>query len=244
MPEDGTVATDRAGSQVPADPCSTLAVFVSHGEGATVITCRGDMDLTTQDTLRACLDDVVRTKPALVVVDVSQVPFFDCGAIGELMRARAALRAFGSTLVLRSPSPLGRRVLSVAGLLDLVAAGSLGELHAVPGPSPSEAATLEVARLTASWKRACEAHPGLAAALVFADPELVVSQVLGALGTPPVPLDPAALAQTLPTAVSRDQPVGTLAASQLLALWRVMQAWIDHGHPGRRRASSKRIWPP
>src|SRR5690348_16884899 len=117
MPHEGSHTEERrvatALTSSSGGGSAPLAVSVTHTEGAAVVTFRGDLDLATYDRLRSTLADMVRLKPALVVVDLSQVGWFDCGAIGEFLRARSALRALGSTLVLRAPSGVGLRVLEV-----------------------------------------------------------------------------------------------------------------------------------
>ena len=208
-------------------PTAPLAVSVTHTEGAAVVTFRGDLDLATYDRLRSTLADMVRLKPALVVVDLSQVGWFDCGAIGEFLRARSALRALGSTLVLRAPSGVGLRVLEVVGLLDLVSIAPLRDASSVLDLRRAETSVDRIAVLTDAWRTACETHPDMSHPVVFRDPESIISETLRVLDSESRSLEPWAVSHTLPDTLSQDAPVARLAVLQLLELRRVGHAWIE-----------------
>jgi anti-sigma B factor antagonist len=54
-----------------------------------------------------------------VVIDLSGVTFFDSSAIRVLIQSRDRALTADSVLAIRDPSDLVRRVLTVAGVLDL-----------------------------------------------------------------------------------------------------------------------------
>lgn len=92
--------------------------FDCRWEGAAVLRCHGELDTLSQTALRDALDGVPQSIP--VVVDLGCVRFLDCGAIGELVRARNARRAEGADLHVGEPSALALRMLSIVELDDMV----------------------------------------------------------------------------------------------------------------------------
>ncbi|MDQ6697216.1 MAG: diguanylate cyclase [Actinomycetota bacterium] len=228
-------------SPLGAIPAS-LAVSVTHTEGAAVVTFRGDLDLATQEQLRRTLADMVRLEPALLVVDLSQVGSFDCGAIGEFVRARSALRDLGSTLVLRAPSASGFRTLEIVGLLDLVSLASLRGVASPPAPQEQLSTATEVAVLTSAWRTASEERPTTGQPLVFKEPEMIVRAILRALDPGSEPDSTAPVGPGLAGSLSHDVSFSRIAVRQLLELRRVVQAWIGWSvFPPRQRELQRRL---
>lgn len=112
--------------------------FAAHLQGDAVLMCSGELDPSTNSALRRSLRRVVRLAPDRVVIDLSRVSFFDGGAIGEFVRARNSSRAAGGDLVVRAPSPFGRRVLGLVGLTNLI--------DEEPGPGEGDASSAAVHR--------------------------------------------------------------------------------------------------
>ncbi len=88
----------------PSAPDREQPGFTTHWEGDAVLTCVRGLDPIANPALRRSLNRVLRLAPDRVVVDLSQVSFFDAGAIGELVWARTKSRAAGGDLVVRGPS--------------------------------------------------------------------------------------------------------------------------------------------
>jgi len=221
----------------------SLAVSVTHTEGAAVVTFRGDLDLATQDQLRRTLADMVRLEPALVIVDLSQVGSFDCVAIGEFVRARSILRDLGSTLVLRSPPSAGLRALQVVDLLDLVSLASLRDVRPAAAPQEDTPLATEVEVLTTAWRTACDTHPTTCLPVVFKEPELIVSEILREFDRATGSGQASTFDPACPDTLSHDASVPRLAVRQLLELRRVVQAWIAWSafSAGRQRELERRL---
>jgi len=221
----------------------SLAVSVTHTEGAAVVTFRGDLDLATQGQLRRTLADMVRLEPALVIVDLSQVGSFDCVAIGEFVRARSILRDLGSTLVLRSPPSAGLRALQVVDLLDLVSLASLRDVRPAAAPQEDTSLATEVEVLTTAWRTACDTHPTTFLPVVFKEPELIVSEILREFDRATESGQASTFDPACPDTLSHDASAPRLAVLQLLELRRVVQAWIAWSafSAGRQRELERRL---
>jgi anti-sigma B factor antagonist len=84
-----------------------------------VVRAAGELDLATAPRLRARLLEAVRRHPAGVVVDLSEVTFADCQALGALIAARNLSVALGRPLVLRCTPPPVARLLKATGTQSL-----------------------------------------------------------------------------------------------------------------------------
>jgi len=60
---------------------------LSAGDSAVVVVC-GELDIARSPRLAAAINDVLRTKPAAVVIDLNQVDFVDSTALSVLLNAR------------------------------------------------------------------------------------------------------------------------------------------------------------
>jgi anti-anti-sigma factor len=99
---------------ITVDPLPNQAIRVRvAGE----ITLENVAQLRT--VLHRAIDDV---RASAVEVDLSLVTFIDSTGIGKLVGARAHARASDSDLWIVNPSPGVRRVLSMLGLLEILAA--------------------------------------------------------------------------------------------------------------------------
>jgi anti-anti-sigma factor len=103
-------------------PAAGLAVFVSGQSGATVVTLRGEADFATLPIVAEALAGVISDHRGDVVVDLAETEFIDSATLGALLRTRDVLNWGGRQLVLRSPSRITDRVLTVVGLSHLVCA--------------------------------------------------------------------------------------------------------------------------
>jgi anti-sigma B factor antagonist len=106
--------------QMPAAPSPgaptglATTLFSAHvgvEGGTTLVTFMGELDLSGVVQARAALEQARRRGPGDVVVDLAALSFIDAGGIGALVDAAHVLQADGSRLLLRSPSPLTRKVL-------------------------------------------------------------------------------------------------------------------------------------
>ncbi len=89
-------------------------------EGTTrVVAVRGELDLHTAPRLRARLHDAIGAGHTDLVVDLPDLSFIDSTGISVLVDAMKQAGRHDGRLVLRAPTPWTRRVLEIAGLLEL-----------------------------------------------------------------------------------------------------------------------------
>ena len=89
-------------------------VMISEADDETVIHVRGDIDLTTHDTMVRMLDDAARGRN--VIVDLSRTTFMDSSGLQALMELWHAETAAGLKVVLRDPTDPILQTLHYAGL--------------------------------------------------------------------------------------------------------------------------------
>jgi anti-sigma B factor antagonist len=90
-------------------------VHVVGGDDATSVVVSGELDLTTCEALQQHITVLVDTKKP-VLMDLRDVSFMDSTGLRALWTIQQTLRAQGSRLVLKSPSPSVMRVLDVTHL--------------------------------------------------------------------------------------------------------------------------------
>ncbi len=95
----------------------------------------GDIDLLVADELTEVLSNSVSESGGRVVVDLADVALLDSSGVRALLRAYKIAAANDCTLVVENCAPIVHRVLSITGVLDLLAttAGN------VPPDGPAEA---------------------------------------------------------------------------------------------------------
>ena len=91
------------------------------GGGAVVLALHGDADLHAAPLLSSRLDGAIDNGAPGIVVDLSDVPFFDSTALGVLVSGMKRLRATRRQLRLVAPRAEVRRLLELT-LLDRVLA--------------------------------------------------------------------------------------------------------------------------
>jgi anti-sigma B factor antagonist len=101
------------------------------------VAVRGEVELATTPVLTAALEEGIRRSSGPFVVDLAAVDFLDSSGIHCLVRARALLGRDDRALALVCPRNNVRRVLTLAGIDELVPIyGSREELsRAVTPPS-------------------------------------------------------------------------------------------------------------
>lgn len=81
---------------------------------------RGELDIDTARTLRACVRDLPHLEDAALELDITQVAFVDLVALRQLCELQAELAAAGTPMRLSDCGPAVRRVLALAGLEHLL----------------------------------------------------------------------------------------------------------------------------
>ncbi|MEV0194771.1 STAS domain-containing protein [Kitasatospora purpeofusca] len=92
-------------------------------DGAAVCVLVGDLDIETLPPAEQALDEALRTRPSVLVVDLEQVGFCDSSGLNLLLKARLSTTAAGAELRLAAASP------AVLRLLDLTGADTVFHLH-------------------------------------------------------------------------------------------------------------------
>jgi anti-sigma B factor antagonist len=98
-------------------PFSTKVVRV---DGATVIFVQGEIDVATAGRLRDAVEPHMGPEQT-IVLDLSGVEFMDSACIKVLVQARGRLTEDGGSLILRNPSRVAHRLLTVAGVEFILA---------------------------------------------------------------------------------------------------------------------------
>ena len=98
-------------------PFSTKVVQV---EGATVIFVQGEIDVSTAGRLRDAVEPHMGPEQT-IVLDLSGVEFMDSACLKVLVHARSRLTDDGGSLILRNPSQVAHRLLTIAGVEFILA---------------------------------------------------------------------------------------------------------------------------
>lgn len=82
-----------------------------------IVTLRGEFDVSTPaGDVRALTASA--GSGAWIIVDLAELAFMDCGALRELVSARAQARQAGGDLVLAGPQPIVLRLLSLTDMIS------------------------------------------------------------------------------------------------------------------------------
>jgi anti-anti-sigma factor len=84
------------------------------GQGRTVVTVRGELDLATADRLWVELEPLLVPR-SLVVLDGSGISFLDSSGLRVLLQAGKRAATDGAIFRLVAPQPAVQRVLELAG---------------------------------------------------------------------------------------------------------------------------------
>jgi anti-sigma B factor antagonist len=93
-----------------------LAIVTEQSGRQLVVRLRGELDLSSVDSLRQVLDGVLAQGPQAVVVDLAGLGFADCGGLRVLTAARSRLAAQDGQLMLVNAQPVVWRLLVLIGL--------------------------------------------------------------------------------------------------------------------------------
>ncbi|MGZ4110405.1 MAG: STAS domain-containing protein, partial [Actinomycetota bacterium] len=80
---------------------------------------RGEIDTATAGRLRDVIEPHMGPKQT-IILDLSGVEFMDSACLHVLVQARGQLTENGGSLILRNPSTVAHRLLTVAGANDLL----------------------------------------------------------------------------------------------------------------------------
>jgi anti-anti-sigma factor len=95
-----------------------FTVIVSEESGQTVAHVTGEIDIATCERLRDAIEPHLG-RGQRVVLDLSGVRFMDSSCLKVLLQAHTTLTGDGGSLILRNPSDVAQRLLSLSGLNEL-----------------------------------------------------------------------------------------------------------------------------
>ena len=95
-----------------------FTVVVAEESGQTVAHVTGEIDIATCERLRDAIEPHLG-RGQRVVLDLSGVRFMDSSCLKVLLRAHTTLTGDGGSLILRNPSEMAKRLLSLSGLAEL-----------------------------------------------------------------------------------------------------------------------------
>lgn len=95
-----------------------FGVAVETEDGQITAHVTGEIDMATCERLRDAIEPHLGPDQR-IVLDLSGVHFMDSSCIGVLLAARNELTKGGGSLILRNPSDVARRVLTVSQTISL-----------------------------------------------------------------------------------------------------------------------------
>jgi anti-anti-sigma factor len=100
------------------DQHAGLSVTVDRGDGNTVVTVQGEIDLETSPELSAVLSGL--EAPARVDLDLGAVTYIDSTGLRALLTARDAAVEAGGTLRVSATSSIVARLIEITGCSELL----------------------------------------------------------------------------------------------------------------------------
>lgn len=134
----------RAVTAEPDEPIA-LDLHVQWSSQRVTVTPHGDIDRLTAPVLGAALTAVSDRHQPDVLLDLSGTGFMDAACLAVIGTTAACIGAANGSFALRSPGPMGRRLLALTELDTLIEAGD-GEEHASAPALPDAAAGSDRAR--------------------------------------------------------------------------------------------------
>lgn len=89
-------------------------------DDAVIVRLCGELEVTTVDTLRDCLERAALTGPTRLVLDLSELDFCDSAGLAALVEWQRRARHSEFELVLRSPSRHIRSLLEITLLTGML----------------------------------------------------------------------------------------------------------------------------
>jgi anti-anti-sigma factor len=93
--------------------------MLAHDQAIVEAHVAGDIDMLTGPALQSHLDTALATRPARLIIDLSQVCFLGATALAVLIKAKTVAAHQSTTVQLRGLSRAAARVLHAAGLTHL-----------------------------------------------------------------------------------------------------------------------------
>lgn len=98
------------------DAEAEMTINTEQRDDATIVSPIGDIDLSRSPTFRRKLQIVQDTKPARVIVDLSQVSYMDSSGVATLVEALQVARRTSSPLIVCCLNDRVRSIFEIARL--------------------------------------------------------------------------------------------------------------------------------
>lgn len=92
-----------------------------HDHGATVVTLRGELDLSVAEPVRRALSTALAGGPTSMVIDLYEASFLDLGMLDEFVRGRDAAAPNGVAVHVVGARGIVRKVFELTGAETLIA---------------------------------------------------------------------------------------------------------------------------
>jgi anti-anti-sigma factor len=98
----------------------SLNFETSQGRTKAIVTVAGSLDQHSSASFRACVDEALGARPALVAVDAGGLTFVDASGLAALVRAHHVASEAGVAFRVSDASPALRQVAEDAGFQALL----------------------------------------------------------------------------------------------------------------------------
>ena len=102
-----------------------MQTFPFYSDGVLTVRFCGELDhAAAAGAMRAVADAAEEYLPRRCILDLAGLTIMDSSGIAVILRAKRLLHRSGAALSVQSPPEQARRVLELAGLADMLEAGS------------------------------------------------------------------------------------------------------------------------
>ncbi|MET0135695.1 MAG: STAS domain-containing protein [Kibdelosporangium sp.] len=113
-----------------------LKWHVEQEAGAAVVRLAGEIDLATEEDFAEALEHGLRDQPPVIMIDLTEVTFLGSAGLHVLLQANDAARRQGCALRVAHGGAFAQRVLSVAGLDQVLAVFELVDEKSLRAAQP------------------------------------------------------------------------------------------------------------
>jgi anti-sigma B factor antagonist len=98
-----------------------VTLCIRPGDGGTIVAISGEVDVCTEAQLQQALMQLIRKRPARLMLDVSGISFLDCAGLRALLLTRRRAEMRGVFLHLIATSAAVRRIIELTGAQEALA---------------------------------------------------------------------------------------------------------------------------
>jgi anti-sigma B factor antagonist len=97
-----------------------LSIETTTTDGVGIVSARGEVDLSTADSLRTAIEDTLAAGHARVVVDLTDVEFIDSAGLGVLANSHKNAENTGTAFVVVTDRQAVLRPLEITKLVNVL----------------------------------------------------------------------------------------------------------------------------